>query len=192
MPILLPEDIREAFDGYAGVTDDRLLLYIGMAEGLAGKACRRDLPEAAHDDYFTILSAVGTIHLPHTPVVAVTHVYEDASGTLPTELASDDYVVEAEKGFLHRAPFGSSWYPGTRAVRVVWTAGYTRTTCPVELKAPLLALTAWTLSRLGGLGISSESADGASVTYEGPLVDGMPPAMRSALQSFVRYGRTGA
>lgn len=163
-----------------------LASVIARAEARAARFCKRKgtFESAARDHYFTVEPGVPVIQLPSYPVTAITTVTEWAQESTTSEVTSTGYILNADAGLLYRD--GGNWAYGPQQVRVEYTAGYSKTTLPEDLKDAMLELLAWMLGRRGGLGLKTSSVDGASETPE-PLVRGIPEGIASLFTDYVLW-----
>ncbi len=158
---------------------------IDAVEGLANGFCRRTLTSMAQDEYYDTGTDQGVLQLLNWPVTAVTVVTDDAQAAAPTTLTTAEYIRNNNAGILTRVD--AYWTAGTAAVRVQYTAGYTAATCPQMLRQALLRLCSWWFEQRGNVGVSQESSDGWSGTYE-DLVDGIPASVATMLRQYRKAG----
>jgi hypothetical protein len=183
MALLTLQEVQEWLPQASG--NERLLQQaIDRAEARAARFCNRKgtFDSAARDHYFTVPQGVRVIQLPSYPVTAVTTVTENAQETTTSEVASTGYILDADAGLLYRD--GTSWATGFEQVRVQYTAGYSASTLPDDLRDAMLDLVGWLLDRRGDRGVKQDSVDGASETREA-MIRGVPESIASSLQDYV-------
>ena len=137
---------------------------IDMAEGLAAQYCGRTLELTSYTEVLDVPPYTATLTVPQWSLViddAHTLTVTESPDNSPTVVASGDYAVDADHGFLRRTE-GGYWAAGYRAVQVAYHAGYTSTTLPASLKRALLQLVAWILESAGNVGVAQESRDAYS------------------------------
>ncbi len=108
-----------------------------------------------------------TIILPVIPVTEMSGIYLDSSREFTSAVESDDYYLDEDTGIvtLHE----DTTPEGTATVKVVFTAGYTQSTLPADLKMACLEAVSWNLNRLHDkqYGVKNEvTPDGITRGYE--------------------------
>lgn len=160
---------------------------IAMAEAAAAHYCGRTLELTSYTEVLDVPPYTATLTVPQWPLMiddAHTLTVTESPDNSPTVVASGDYAVDADHGFLRRTE-GGYWAAGYRAVQVAYHAGYTSATLPPGLKRALLQLVAWIMESAGNVGATQESRDGYSVTYE-ELDNGVPKSIGAALRPYRR------
>lgn len=164
MPLLSASYVRLWVPQAAG-HEDLIPDAIAEAVGLANQFCGREFESAAHDEYLDVIDEdQARVIVRHTPITAVTTVYDDAQSTSPTTVDATDYTYDPDTGVFEYED--SEWTVGLRSVRIVYTAGYTTLTLPPELRLVLRQIVAWIIGSRGDVGVTQTSADGMSQTKE--------------------------
>lgn len=165
MPLLTASYIRSWVPQAAG-HEDLIPDAIAEAVGLANQFCGREFESASHDEYLDVIDDdQARVIVTHTPITAVTAVYDDAQATSPTLVDATDYTYDPNTGVFEYDD--SEWTVGLRTVRIQYTAGYTTLTIPSELRLVLRQVVAWVIGSRGDVGVSQTSADGMSQTLDG-------------------------
>lgn len=192
MAILQASDVT-AWVPQAANEPSLILAAIARAEGLAAEflgfgtgSGGYTLESAARDEYLDVLDEQDTVTLAAFPVTAVTSVQTSANSTSPSTLTSTSYTLDSARGHIQRTT--GYWTAGKQNVRVQYTAGYTNATAPDGLKFALTQLVAWVIEHRGNVGVTQDSIDGVSMTYE--EMDG--PVPMSVANLLRPYGRGGA
>ncbi len=141
------------------------------------------------------------IELPYYPVLEITSVTEYWGVSGPHVLTEstpsnqvDGWQCEYERGLLTRVFPGlvqKPWFPGSRNIEVVWTAGYNP--IPADLKIATLEMIAhwWrntqqqSANRIGGAGLADEYAP--EMVAQG-LWTGTPNRLIALLDSYLEVG----
>lgn len=182
MPLLTRDDVEEWVPQASG-NETRITAAIARAEALAAQYCGRTaFLSASFDEFYSAQPGQRVIQLLNYPVTAYSSITEQAQETTPTTLtAASDYDSDDVGGMLWRR--GAPWAQGFKQVRVQYTAGYSTSTLPEDLKHGMLELVGWILDRRGDRGIAANSVDGASETRE-KLVRGVPESIAGYLRDY--------
>ena len=168
-----------------------LVDVIAEAQGLADGYCRLTLESTAHDEYHDIDTKQARIVLAHRPVTVITTVTEDPDGTASVLTDGSDFETKTEPAILTRMALVTAdnpatfWLAGGRKVRTQYTAGYTASTMPAQLRQALLRMVAWCLDMTADVGTKADNVDGYTRTLE-DLVDGVPASIAAAFRPFRR------
>lgn len=145
--------------GLAGSADDPFLdLAIEAVQSGLDSALSRRLESQVHTEYLSG-SGMPSLYLPQRPVTAVASVeiLDGPRGAVLESLAAGTHYVlvdsrphERNAGCLEmrdsvlwsQQESGRLWPVGRNNIKVVFTAGYTAETCPVDLKACLYQMLA--------------------------------------------------
>lgn len=132
---------------------------IGWITRKAEVITRRELEQAERTVY---LSGCGdkTLVLPHWPVVSISSITID-----DTEVT--DYTLEASMGLVYRTD--GVLPKGDRNIKVVYTAGWTESTTPDDVRFACIEAISWNLKRINddSMGIKNQTTpDGVNVGYE--------------------------
>lgn len=117
----------------------------------------------------TLLDGSGSrvIVLPVIPVTAISGIYLDSSRVFAIAEESDAYNLNEDTGIV--TLYESSTPKGVATVKVIYTAGYTQSTLPADLKLACLGAISWNLNRLRDkqFGVKNEvTPDGVTRGYE--------------------------
>lgn len=105
--------------------------------------------------------------LPAKPIQSVESVSIDTERVSGAAVAlPEDVVVEETHLALAVRADRLSWPTKRRSITVEWTHGYPETDTPEPIRGALIGLVRHALQEVEADGISSESIDGHSVTYE--------------------------
>jgi hypothetical protein len=150
---------------------------IGWITRKAEVITRRELEQAERTVY---LSGYGdkTLVLPHWPVVSIASITAD-----DTEVT--EYTLDGSKGLVYRTD--STFPKGDRNIKVVYTAGWTDSTTPDDVKLACIEAISWNLKRINdeAMGIKNQTTpDGVNVGYE--LV--LPLSVQRVFESYRSVG----
>ncbi len=145
---------------------DRVDTLIAWAQARAELIIGRSLDSELRTEY---LSGNGgrIIRLSVTPVVSITSISIDSSRAFDEYLDTADYYLDTKSGLVHLYTYYTPC--GVSTIEVIYTAGYTESTVPADLKMALMECISWNIKRLNdqALGISSHNTpDGVGLTYE--------------------------
>lgn len=107
------------------------------------------------------------IILPVIPVTAITSISLDADREFTETLDSSDYYCDFETGIV--SLFDEKTPEGVKTIKVVYTAGYTPTTLPADLKFAFIEAISWNLTRLAdkNFGVRNMTTpDGVNISNE--------------------------
>lgn len=192
---LTPELFRQLTPGAAAVTDEVAFLFLDATEAAVKKFLGYDPAAASVTEYYTT-HGDQYLTLRRRPVTAVAAVYEDASGyfgdptgafdsTATLLTAGTGYAVETgadglPTGRLYRV--GRRWpVAWTReprrlanslagnagCVKVTYTAGFAAN-APADVIAAAYGEASYRWMHRAGMGLTSESMDGASISLSAP------------------------
>ena len=134
--------------------DDELLAYIEYACDLAQRVADRQFARKGVTDTLSPRGGESFLHLSHRPVISVTSVTE--RGTALT--ANTQYATDLDKGRVYRMAGTydrTYWTAGTRAVTVVYVAGYVVIPPPVRFATLVILEHLWKTQRQGMFGENS-------------------------------------
>ena len=177
MAICTPADIKTYFDD-TSMSDTILTSLIATASSQIENYCGRKFESAAFTEFFSGgRGGTGKIFLTNYPVAAspalvlyddVDRVFGDSSVILSTS-----YFVDADTGII---VLDSLLSPGNGNIKVVYTAGYTSGTMPLDLKQAVMehALRLYKEGVKGDLGqIRKQYADGSVELDRNPFYPGV-------------------
>ena len=126
-----------------------------------------------------------TLILKHWPAVKPTELNEDADSVFPasSQIASDEYDILDDQFVVLLS--GRRFRPGTRSIKIVYTAGYTTANIPEDLKdnANWLVEHLFNMTSDRRVGIVSKSKSGESISY---ITDDLPPLVKQGLMPYKR------
>lgn len=130
---------------------------------IADAYCGRTLESTTHTEYY---SAYGSSYLVlnNYPITSVSGVYDDVSRVWDddTIIDSADYIVDSNIIYLNGYYFSG----GAKAVKVVYTAGYTSNTIPQDLKQAAIMEVAHLYRKASiGVDVNSRSTGDNSTSY---------------------------
>ena len=175
MPVIEPTDIKDelAFGAKA------LGLSEANFDSLLQNLIRRETSRA--EDAINVSLGIKTVietvsrpasvnefdlPLPRRPVQSVTSVSIDADRVGGPAVSPDDFAVHDTHLELLPSADRTAWPTGRRAVEVEWTHGYPENDAPEPIRGALIGLVRQALQEVEADGVSQESLDGHTVSYE--------------------------
>lgn len=176
---------------FLGITDpsevqDQLDLLVDLIDGAVKGYCRRDLELKVQEEFLN--GTDGTIlKVRHYPIVTFTKLYSVDYAGVTTEIAATEYQIDAEPGLIIARY--TSWTKGIRNYKASYSAGYSATTIPQDLKMACLKWAAieWNRMQRKAHGLSSTQIGDLTITFE---IEKVPESVAALLSRFERppYG----
>jgi hypothetical protein len=189
MSLLTDKDLI-AWEPSLGQYRPRLAAIIGQAEARASSFCGFRLESSSRAEWYDVPNHTRRIVLRSFPVSSVSEVLENAQATSPTERVAADYIIDLRAGILDG--YGRDWIPGSQALKVTYTAGFTVAMLADEdyqgpdLKEALMMTCLWLLEgRRQSLGVQTERTEGHQVTWS-RRNGSLPPEIEGDLEKFAR------
>ena len=158
--------------------EDQVTLLIQWIQQKAEVICKRSIEQAART---ITLDGNGsdTLILPHWPVASVASLTVD-------DLEVTVYDLDEARGMLY-LDNGDVFASGRRNVEIAYTAGWSDTTIPADVKLAFMEAISWNLQRVNNksFGVKNQtSPNGVSVGYE--LV--LPLSVQRVFESYRSVG----
>jgi len=152
--------------------------------------CRRKFATQTHTEYYDGNNYIH-LKLDNFPVTAHTSValWDSQEQTVLETLTDNvDYEFYNEEGTIYK---GSGWAKGTKNWRVIYTAGYSSSTMPEDLKQACMQLCNLLYNKRDKAGYNSETIGMYSVSYTSSanklMGVGVPDSIIGMLAPYVRY-----
>lgn len=200
-------DRAKVFLGITGTAQDTLLtMLINQATGfLEGATGRRFASTTYTDEKYN--GGKSKLFLRQYPVSTLSSLqYRQGTISAPTWVSfpADDYMLYGDEGYIQflfgtvqglSSPTANGVaYQGTQNINVTYTAGYlidwaheddpTKHNLPPDLEAVTLSIVGRMLNTRKASGISSESVEGASISYD--VVQSMSAYEQGIIQGYTR------
>lgn len=164
-----------------------------VTDGIEDFLGRQIVTRSTLTEYHTMRTDTDELHPREYPILTVTTIHEDASlprtyGASALLVADADYqVVKAAqpRSVIRRINGGIgipwSWLTGSRAIKIVYTAGYAAGAVPERIKAAALGYAAliWDEQKRGAFGVSGASDSLGNYTRFAAAA--LTPAMKQEL-----------
>jgi len=166
--LLTIADVKQAGELTSSAHDNRIRLLIASVLAAAESYCRRKFSMDTFTEYKDIQHSTPSIQVDNPPWVSITSLVDDFPDGNRTIDATVNVVTAQEykdRGEVRLYEGESTFAGGVISVKVVYVGGWSASTFPVELKDTLCQEVLFRLNNSERVGIASQSADGASVSY---------------------------
>lgn len=162
------DDIKTYLALNTATYDDLLTLLEGVAVSFIEKYCNNKIEEAEITEYFDGKDSIvnNTFFLSNNLEVTSLIFYEKDSSDEWSEVSTDDYTLDSEKGIIY---YDNDALLGYKNYKATYTCGYS--VIPDDLKIAILKLIGRYYNKHKSDGITDESLDGANIKFERGLND---------------------
>jgi len=167
--------------------DDVIADVITAAAKACAQWCRVDSFEndATVDEYHDIGDlTTATVWARVLPVNTLTTLTDDAQGSTPDTITSDDYTLDGSNGRVTLANDEVYFTRGPQSVRLQYDGGYTAALMPAAVKLAVCHEAGRIWNNRDRAGVVSEQADGVAMQWETGLI------CTAAQQQLAPYRRT--
>ncbi len=172
----------------ADANRDRLAFLLDAATARAEGYCGRSFEKRRYTEYQDIKPGTGIVYTRETPLVELHSLTDDAQvGARAITIANDvhwDFDDYKPTGKIELWNTEGYFVSGSRALKIVYTAGYEPGTCPADLAEALCELVATKWEGTEALTRASQNIDGAQVTWRS---DEIPPQTGETLARYKRW-----
>jgi len=168
--IIKLEEFTEYLGDEGSTVYGRYEAIINAVSHLFNTYTKRKLKSRSLTEYYDG-NGKSEMYVDNYPIVSVSTnigIYVDTSRSYSTStvVSSSNIIIDSEEGKIRLA--NTSFSAGAHSIKIVYTAGYSTTTMPEDLKYAAKEMGRFYLNREGSnrVGIRSEGGEGGSVTYE--------------------------
>jgi len=178
---LCTRDSVKTYLGLSGTTHDALIdALIAPASEAIENACARRFAQAGVTEYHDG-DGLNRLVLRRRPVTEVAGVWDDPARTFgdATKLASDDYVLDAQRGFVLLR--SGTFSQGVRNVKVSYTAGAASVPDDIAQACRMLVAAWFRAGREGGDGLDARTAGEVALKFS---AEPLPPPVARILERY--------
>lgn len=152
------EEILTGFDTLA--LEELINAVSTFAEGF----CKRNFTSQSYTEYHNghDKKRLRLNQFPVTAHTSVVHYAYDTEEVLSTLEEHTEYEMENDEGVIYRS---GGWQKGFKNWRVIYTAGYTSTTMPEDLKYAVKEMSKWLYNNKDKAGVASERIGRYAISY---------------------------
>ena len=193
MSLVTANYVRTFLRGLNSGDDAELTQLLSWSDSVLASHLHLPVPDGANEP--TLASATyidfldgprrgnaDTLQLTARPITAITEIADDADWSYDANVVDgSEFVFESRRGRVHLKPTASHiWSRSHRAIRVTYTAGWTSSTLPADVKNAVMLFVRehWRAKTLRGLPNAADED-----TFE--LAELVPPPVAAALSRYV-------
>lgn len=183
MAIITLQEVKDfgGITGYRDEIDNRLTALITGISAAVSTYCDREFESSEYTEYHDG-HGTDTLYVYQYPITSVSGIWQDGSRqwTTTTEIDSDYYFFNDQAVILKDTVF----YTGPRIIKIIYTAGYTSSTMPEDLKGVVKTEVYRAYKNLNNTGISTQTVNETTTTY---ITNDFLPQSITILDKYKKY-----
>lgn len=178
--IITRQEIKDFLEDQSSKRNDIYHTLINAVSTMIESYCDRTFASTEHTEYYDGNGDYVLI-TDHYPITEIDSIYDDAYWSWASSdlIDSDDYRIKDDNTIVSQVKFAT----GVQNIKITYTAGYSSSTMPEDLKYACMQQVAYELDRKDDKNLIQKTLPDGSVTYHEYT---LTPAVRAILNKYKR------